>query len=109
MALSAGDEQASSGMSKAIYDQINQLLSPSIPADPPDLLPKVQANWKQLAFCIATGVVAHLKSNLEITGLQVTGTVNVPITGTAGGNPVTGNASGSLTSTQSGATTGLVR
>ncbi len=109
MALIVGDEQATTGMSKAIYDQINQMLSPSIPSSPPDLLPKVQANWKQLAFCIATGVIAHLKSNLEITGLQVTGNINATVTGTAGPTPVTGTATGSLTSTQSGATIGLVR
>jgi hypothetical protein len=109
MALIVGDEQASSGMSKAIYDQLNTTLSPSIPTTPADLLPKSQASWKQLAFCIATGVVAHLKSNLEIAGLQVTGHINVPITGTAGPNPVTGTAQGSLASTQTDPTTGLVR
>ena len=105
MAVSIGDQAASSGMSKAIYDQLNQLLSPAI-KDPPTLA-KAQTSWQQLAFAIATGVVNHIVSNMQVSGIQVSGTINAPVTPTGGGAAI-GTATGSLTSTQTGSTTGLV-
>ena len=54
MAMDPGDTNASRGMSKAIYDQLDGLLSPAIPPTPPDTLAKARASWKQLAFAIAS-------------------------------------------------------
>ena len=101
MALEIGDIKASSGMSKAIFDELNKL---SLEAPLKDMkaedLEKVRNGWKKLAFAIATGVINHIKSNMEISGIQATGSV----TGKVSGTDVTGTAS----TTQSGSTTGHV-
>lgn len=94
MALDVGDEQATSGMSKAIFDALSKAL-----AEPP---PDVQTSWQKLSFAIATGVVAHLKSNLEITGVSCTGTATTSVTGQVNGTAVTGQASGTVTLNQTG-------
>jgi hypothetical protein len=104
MALSAGDSKASSGMSKAIYDQLNTLLSPSIPAA---TLPQSQTSWQQLAFAIATGVVQHIVSNMEINNIQTGGAISVSIS-QVNGAAATGTAGGSVTLNQSGSTSGHV-
>lgn len=101
MALEIGDATAASGMTKAIYDQLNTLLSPPLQGLKPEDLQKVQDGWKQLAFAIAGGVVSHIKANMEIFGIQSSGTASV----TVGGNP----GSGTVTASQTGATTGHVK
>jgi hypothetical protein len=104
MALDPGDSKASSGMSKSIYDQLNTLLSPSIPAA---TLPQSQASWQQLAFAIATGVVKHIQSNMEINTIQTGGTISVAIS-QLNGAAATGTAGGSVTLNQTGSTSGHV-
>lgn len=70
MALVIGDEQASTGMSKAIFDQIDATLGPGLAAlSPADQAP-VKDGWRKLAFAIATGVVNHLLDGLELSGVQ---------------------------------------
>lgn len=98
MALEIGDEGATSGMAKAIYDKLNELLKTPVP---PEDLANAQKVWKQLAFGIATGVVTHLLSNLEVAGLGVAGQVTLPIAGP--------NASGNVSLGQTATTTGLIR
>ena len=98
MALQIGDTSASGGMTKSIYDKLNELLSPKVPAAD---LPKAQDGWKQLAFAIATGVIGHILSNAEVAGLAVGGQVNLPVANNA--------AAGNVSLAQTGATTGLLR
>ncbi len=98
MALQIGDEGATNGMAKDIYEQLNELLKAPVP---PEDLAKAQKVWKQLAFGIATGVVTHLLANLEVTGLAVAGQVSLPVAANA--------AAGNVTLNQTGATTGLIR
>lgn len=105
MALQAGDKDATSGMSQAIYNKINEVLSPDLD---PASLPKVQPSWKKLAFAVASGVIASLKSDMEIVGIQTSGTLNAPVTGTVAGNAVTGKATGPVSTSQTGPTTGHV-
>ena len=105
MALQAGDAQASSGMSSTIYQQINAILSPDID---PAALPKVQTSWKKLAFAIASGVIASLKSDMEIAGIQASGSFTAPVVGTVAGTAVTGTSTGTVASSQTGPTTGHV-
>ena len=38
-------------------------------------------NWRQLAFAIADGVIAHIATNMEITGIQTTAMLRRPSTG----------------------------
>ena len=98
MALQIGDSSASDGMTKGIYDKLNEVLSPSVP---PADLGKAQDGWKKLAFAIATGVVGHILSNAEISGLGVGGPVNLPVANNA--------AAGNVSLTQTATTTGLIR
>jgi hypothetical protein len=109
MALQIGDTNATSGMSKAIYDQFDALLSPPLAGMPPADLEKVRTGWRQLAYAIAKGVVEHIKTNMEISGIQTTGSVNVNVTGTVSGSSVTGTGTGTVNTTQSGPTTGHVQ
>lgn len=84
MALVIGDINASSGMAKAIYEELETLLSPPLQGMSPQDLEKVKTGWKQLAFAIATGVVNHIKSNMEISGIQTKGDVSVRVNGNTG-------------------------
>lgn len=89
MALEIGDDQASSGMSKAIFDALSEALS----KPPPD----VKTSWQKLAFAVATGVITHLKANLEISGVQVTGTATLPVSSNQAQGTVTLDQTGGVT------------
>ncbi|HET7461551.1 MAG TPA: hypothetical protein VFJ82_09880 [Longimicrobium sp.] len=84
MALAIGDEQASTGMSKAIYDQLEDSLGAGLAALSPADQEPVRDGWRKLAFAIATGVVNHLLSNLELSGVQAKAPNNVVSTQVAG-------------------------
>ena len=58
MALSIGDPNATSGMAKAIYDNVNAQLAADVP---PEVLPDVQVAWKKLSYAVAAGVTDYLK------------------------------------------------
>jgi len=105
MALQAGNAAASAGMSMTIYQKINEVMSPGIDAAS---LPKVQESWKKLAFAIATGVIASIKGDMEISGIQASGNFSAPVTGTVAGTAVTGTSAGSVTTSQTGSTAGHV-
>jgi hypothetical protein len=98
MALDVGDSGATAGMTKDIYEKLNELLMPSVP---PEGLGDAQKVWKQLAFAIATGVVGHVLANLEVRNVTVAGNVTLPVSGA--------NAAGSVTLAQNATTTGLIR
>lgn len=74
MALDPGDANASSGMSKAIFDAMDAAMKDGIPAAQ---LPDVEKGWKKLSAAIAQGVVSHLKDHLDVTvsGVQASGTL----------------------------------
>ena len=107
MPLEPGNETASEGMSKAIYDQIVIQLSAGF--NDPDPPVTVDGQWQKLAFAIATGVINHLKSNMEIHGIETSGPVTTDVTVTVGGAEGSGTGTGNVTTEQSGATTGHVR
>src|SRR5258707_902478 len=92
MALSIGDQGASAGMTKDIYDKLNEVLKPNVP---PENLSAAQKGWKDLAFAIATGVVTHIVNNAAVTGVSVSGDVKLPV--------AAGNASGKVTLAQGAA------
>ncbi len=83
MALEIGNTSATSGMSKAIYDQLNTILSPPLLSMPPDELAKIRDSWKQLAYAISKGVIDHIKTNMEIKGIQASGNINAAVSGSA--------------------------
>jgi hypothetical protein len=89
MVLAAGDANAGSGLGKAIYDAINTALKDPIPSAQ---LPDVQKGWQKLSAAIAQGVVSYLVANMEIKGIQTTGTLGQD------GKTVTASQSGATTS-----------
>jgi hypothetical protein len=105
MAMQIGDDQAGSGMTKDIYDQIDQIMTPTIP---PASLEDARKGWKRLALAVASGVITHIKSNMEISGIQAQGGVTTTVTVTVGGNSGTGTGNGNVTTTQTGSAAGHV-
>jgi hypothetical protein len=96
VALEIGTENADSGMAKAIYDQLDALLSPPLKAaaEAPDARPQARAaldaardGWKKIAFAVATGVITHVTANMEIAGVQTTGDVAASGSGLTGTVP----------------------
>lgn len=83
MPLEIGNTSATSGMSKAIYDQLNTILSPPLSGMPPAELAKIRDSWKQLAYAISKGVIDHIKTNMEIKGIQASGNINAAVSGSA--------------------------
>ena len=81
MALQIGTKTAASGMTKAIYDQMNAVLSPPLSGMPPADLEKIRDSWKQLAFAISKGVIDHIMANIEIKGVQTSGNVTAAVSG----------------------------
>lgn len=83
MALDAGNIQASSGMSKAIYDQLNQNLMTSEEKNKlkTDDLKNIQDGWRKLAYSIAQGLIGYIETDLEIAGIRTSGNVSVPVNG----------------------------
>ncbi len=77
MSLQIGDIQASSGMSKAIFDQFDSNLMTQDAKNKlkPEDLAVIREGWKKLAYSIAKGVIDHLESNVSgNTGEAVTTT-----------------------------------
>jgi hypothetical protein len=95
MALTIGTPAADTGMTNAIFVQLDALLSPplqaSVDSATAEAKPGAQAaldaargGWRNLAFAVAKGVVNHLLDNLEITGVTASGSVSVPVSGNTG-------------------------
>jgi hypothetical protein len=63
MALDAGKKDATTGLTKAIYEALNNELGP--PLEPefkkPEDFKKVQDGWRSLSFAIATGMITALR------------------------------------------------
>ncbi len=128
MALVIGSQTADSGMSKAIYDRVDELLSPPLQAavdgagddakpGAQQALDAARDGWRKLSFAIATGVVEHLLSNLEVVGVQTRGNVAATVNGATAAAPpgphthpvaLSGTQTG-VTFTQSNDGTGRVR
>lgn len=128
MAMTIGTAEASTGMSKEIFAQMDNLLAPGLQkavdeasgdakAVAQEALDTARKNWKQLAFAIANGVITHLIANMEIAGIQTTGNVAATVNGSTGPfapgphvHPVALSATQqSVTFSQSGSTLGHVK
>lgn len=114
MAMLVGDFNENPGMAKAIFDALEDALEETLEdavedGMPPEDLDKLRSNWQKLASAIATGVINHLKSNMEIHGIEASGPVTTDVTVTVGGAEGSGTGVGAVTTEQSGATTGHVR
>lgn len=87
MALQIGDQNATSGMTKAIYDQMRAVLEDGLSGLEEDKKESIRASWKKTAYAIATGVIEHLKSNMEIHEIRCAGDVNTTVSGSTGPAP----------------------
>jgi hypothetical protein len=88
MTLIIGSEKADTGMSKAIYDELDKSLSTELlkaiddaeTADAKEAaktaLSKSREGWQKLAYAISKGVINHLKTHMEIKGITTSGTIN---------------------------------
>ncbi len=63
MALQIGNQEATEGMAKVIYESIRDVVKP-----PDDATSQI----KKLSYAIAKGVIEHIQSNAEITGVEIT-------------------------------------
>ena len=62
--LNAGDPAATQGLARDIYEVLDAQLRPQLEAtltDPKEQLVAIQEAWKKLSFCIASGVVEHVR------------------------------------------------
>ena len=66
MALDIGDSGATSGLTKAIYDQIRTNIEPDLGGLNEEDLEPVRDGWRKLAHAVAKGVVDHIKDNMEV-------------------------------------------
>ncbi len=97
MALQIGPVTASSGMSQAIYAEMDQLLSPPL-VDAVDqaegdakevaqnALDEPRIGWQKLSHAISKGVIEHLLANLEVHDVQTRGEVSVSVDGATAQN-----------------------
>jgi Flp pilus assembly protein TadG len=96
--MTTGTQEANAGMSKDIFAEMDKLLAPPLQKAvdeasgdaktvAQEALDKARTSWKQLAFAIATGVITHIKANLEIAGIQTTGNVAANVNGASGPAP----------------------
>jgi hypothetical protein len=76
MALIIGDQTADTGMSKAIYDQLQAVLEPAVGELSAEARSQLRESWKKLAYAIAKGVIEHIAANMEVRGIQTQGIVN---------------------------------
>ena len=98
LALEIGSENAESGMSMAIYQEIDRLLSPPLQqavddaqtaarAGAQEALDVAREGWRKLSYAIAQGVINHLTANMEILGVETQGDVNTTVSGSTGPAP----------------------
>ena len=92
MGLDFGNKNATHGMSKAIYLEIDEQLSPPLQMavndatgetkkKAQDALNEARDCWKKLSFAIAKGVVTHIISNMEISGIKTKGNIRATVSG----------------------------
>lgn len=117
MALDPGNIEATTGMAKAIFEQLKAALEPDLAGLEEKDMEPIRNGWKKMAYAVSRGVVDHLIANLEIAGIRTTGDVAASVAGDTGtGGPdghvhvvnLKGNQTG-LVCTQSNDGTGRVR
>lgn len=81
MPLKIGDVNATTGMSKAIFDQLNIILSPPFEDMSEEDMAKIRDGWRKLAYAIAKGVIDHIIAKMEIHGVETRGDINTNVSG----------------------------
>lgn len=94
MALIPGDIGATSGMAAAIYAQLQANIEPDLGDLGEEELDPIREGWRKLAHAVATGVVAHIQSNLEVRDAGTDGTPVRDVDGQTGSAPPSNHAHG---------------
>jgi hypothetical protein len=92
MPLDIGSASASIGMSKAIFEELDNQLSPPLQDAINDAignakyelqkaLEEARKGWQKLAYAIAKGVIGHILLNMEIVGIKTSGDVMTTVQG----------------------------
>ncbi|HZF20328.1 MAG TPA: hypothetical protein VE008_11550 [Burkholderiales bacterium] len=87
MALQIGDQGATSGMTKAIYDQMALVLEPGLDGLEESKKTPIRDTWKKTAFAVAKGVIDHIVANVEIFGVSCQGNISASVNGNTGATP----------------------
>lgn len=91
MVLEIGSANADSGMSQAIYQEMDRLLSPLFQDVDQETLDAARKGWKKLSFAIASGVISHILSNMEIIDIHASGTIDSQMVNTVQTDDGTGH------------------
>lgn len=81
MALSVGNRDATTGMTKAIYDALREALEADLAELSEDKRTPIRESWKKMAHAIANGVINHIVANLEIFDITARGNVTTSVQG----------------------------
>ncbi len=81
MALDIGNAAATTGMTKAIYDKMNEVMASSLDGLEPDKAEPIRDGWRKLAHAVATGVVAHIRDNAEVVEVVTRGDISATVSG----------------------------
>ena len=119
MTLSVGNKDATTGMTKAIYDALREALEADLGELSEEQRTPIRASWKKMAYAIAKGVIEHIVSNMEVYGITTQGDVSTTVEGnSASALPIPNDHSHSISLsgvasdvvfTQNNDGTGLVR
>jgi hypothetical protein len=97
MTLSIGNKDATTGMTKGIYDALREALEADLAELSEEQRTPIRASWKKMAYAISTGVIAHIVSNMEVFGITTQGNVSTSVEGnTASALPIPNNHSHSI-------------
>ena len=81
MALDTGNPAATTGMTKAIYDKMREIMEPPLGDLKPEELDPIREGWRKLAHAIAFGVVNHIADNAEVVGVVTRGDISATVSG----------------------------
>ncbi len=84
MAMEIGKIDAAGGMTKAIYDELETLLKPGLGDLSDEDLEPIRETWRKIALAVATGVINHIKANMEIKDVETRGNVPATVSGSTG-------------------------
>ena len=81
MALDIGNPAATTGMTKAIYDKMNEVMSSSLDGLSADEAEPIRDGWRKLAHAVSTGVVEHIRDHAEVVGVVTRGDISATVAG----------------------------
>jgi hypothetical protein len=81
MSLEPGNNNATVGMSKAVYECIKAEFESNLIGLDPDNTQEIKSYWKKLAYAVSKGVIDYFIENLEIIGIATKGDILTSVKG----------------------------